>query len=463
MLGSVKRLKIFGLHSRQDIEIEFDENVSIFMGPNGVGKSTVLNIFVHFLSRQWIRLAKQSFNSVEVEFMSGDIARITKEECSDIASGDFSPRIQSIISSLAEAGILEEILSSELISEDIYKIAEKSIGAYATDIRVIRRNISQSVKSPSSIAGISRASRAIKDNVKSHILYLPTYRRIEQDLGEILATASSASMRRIQAEISESLGNGPDHYTELVRFGMEDIKELIDSFTSDIKEYSRQQINSLSTRYLTAALRRQPFERGFFEALTDIKLRDVLARVDDEELNATQRKGISELIRSLRQKQGSGRRSRSQEHIGSYFYMLAETHERISRREVSLKMLASILNKYIGPAKIAEYDQTKYEFTIKSLGVEIPLSGLSSGEKQLISLFATLLLSKKEEYLIVIDEPELSLSVLWQERLIEDIISVESCKSLIAVTHSPFIYGEKLAHLTRDLNDHTKMIDIKNG
>ena len=51
--------------------------------------------------------------------------------------------------------------------------------------------------------------------------------------------------------------------------------------------------------------------------------------------------------------------------------MLAETHERISRRESCLRKLASILNKYIGPAKIADYDQTKYEFTIKSFGVEI--------------------------------------------------------------------------------------------
>ena len=88
---------------------------------------------------------------------------------------------------------------------------------------------------------------------------------------------------------------------------------------------------------------------------------------------------------------------------------------------------------------------------------------MSSGEKQLISLFATLLLSKKDNYLIVVDEPELSLSVLWQERLIEDIISIEFCKSLVAVTHSPFIYGEKLAHVTRDLNDHTRMVDSRNG
>ena len=90
-------------------------------------------------------MAKQSFISVEIEFLSGDIASITRDEWSDIASSEFSPRIQSIISSLAEAGILEEILGSDIVSESVYKIAENTIGAYTADIRTIRRNISQYV------------------------------------------------------------------------------------------------------------------------------------------------------------------------------------------------------------------------------------------------------------------------------------------------------------------------------
>ena len=37
--------------------------------------------------------------------------------------------------------------------------------------------------------------------------------------------------------------------------------------------------------------------------------------------------------------------------------------------------------------------------------------------------------------------------------MIDDIISISTCVNLMAVTHSPFIYGEKLAFFTRDLSD----------
>jgi len=263
--------------------------------------------------------------------------------------------------------------------------------------------------------------------------------------------------RRLQAELTESVSHNPGVYTELVRFGMEDIRKLIDQYTSDIKEYSRQQINSLSTRYLIAALRaRQNFEKDFFDKLTDTRIKDVLARVDDEELNASQRKGITELLKSLRDRQGAGRLSRAQEHISSYFYMLAETHDRISAREIALNRLARVLNEYMGPDKNASYDQTRYQFVVRSEGAEVPLSGLSSGEKQLVSLFSTLALSADREYFVVIDEPELSLSVLWQERLLSDVFSLDACFDIIAVTHSPFIYGDKLAKYTRDISDHIR-------
>ena len=40
----------------------------------------------------------------------------------------------------------------------------------------------------------------------------------------------------------------------------------------------------------------------------------------------------------------------------------------------------------------------------------------------------------------MIDEPELSLSIDWQRRLLPDIIRSGNCNMLLAVTHSPFIF-----------------------
>ena len=203
--------------------------------------------------------------------------------------------------------------------------------------------------------------------------------------------------------------------------------------------------------------------QSFISSLSETRIRDVLARVDDQELNASTRKSLTDLLRSLKQKQGRGRLTRAQEQVAFYFQMLAETHDRISNREKALQNLAKLLNQYIGPSKQASYDSTRYKFIIRVGDLDVPLSGLSSGEKQIVSLFATLSLSGWENHFVVIDEPELSLSVLWQERLLEDIHSVPACQNIMAVTHSPFIYGEKLARFTRDLSDHTSLTTVSHG
>ena len=72
---------------------------------------------------------------------------------------------------------------------------------------------------------------------------------------------------------------------------------------------------------------------------------------------------------------------------------------------------------------------------------EIPLKSLSSGEQEIIILFYELIFNTKEETLILIDEPEISLHVAWQLMFIEDlkrIVKLNQLRTLIA-THSPEI------------------------
>ena len=73
----------------------------------------------------------------------------------------------------------------------------------------------------------------------------------------------------------------------------------------------------------------------------------------------------------------------------------------------------------------------------------IPLDSLSSGEKQMISLFARLYLYPKKKILLI-DEPELSLSLDWQRKILVDIVSAQSCQQIIAITHSPFVFDNAL-------------------
>ena len=71
---------------------------------------------------------------------------------------------------------------------------------------------------------------------------------------------------------------------------------------------------------------------------------------------------------------------------------------------------------------------------------ELTMTMLSSGEKQIVSLFAHLYLSNVGKFIVLIDEPELSLSVIWQERLINDLLETGKTTYLAAITHSPFIF-----------------------
>ena len=101
------------------------------------------------------------------------------------------------------------------------------------------------------------------------------------------------------------------------------------------------------------------------------------------------------------------------------------------------------------------YDATSISVVITSLerDEQIKFGELSSGEKQIVSLFSTLILEKDSRYFILFDEPELSLSVEWQKILIKDVMECESCSMLLAMTHSPFIFSG-LTKYTSDLQSY---------
>lgn len=69
----------------------------------------------------------------------------------------------------------------------------------------------------------------------------------------------------------------------------------------------------------------------------------------------------------------------------------------------------------------------------------IPLSSLSSGEKQL--LYILLECIQAEHNTVIIDEPELSMHLDWQQRLIGSIRTVNPDAQLVMATHSPEVIG----------------------
>lgn len=93
--------------------------------------------------------------------------------------------------------------------------------------------------------------------------------------------------------------------------------------------------------------------------------------------------------------------------------------------------------------KFISVDKARGFTVTRDDSVVIPLEKLSSGEQHQLVLFFELLFELKENALILIDEPELSLHVAWQKKFIPDlqrIIALNHFDVLLA-THSPQLIG----------------------
>jgi predicted ATP-binding protein involved in virulence len=76
---------------------------------------------------------------------------------------------------------------------------------------------------------------------------------------------------------------------------------------------------------------------------------------------------------------------------------------------------------------------------------EVPLAALSSGEQHELVLTYELLFGSQAKTLILIDEPELSLHVSWQQRFLEDMERIANLVGLdfVIATHSPSIVSHR--------------------
>ena len=142
---------------------------------------------------------------------------------------------------------------------------------------------------------------------------------------------------------------------------------------------------------------------------------------------------------------------------------LIENYEKQKIYDEKIKRFVMTCNKYLNDKQFV-YDQSKLILYIELPAAErnnrIELSNLSSGEKQIVSLFSKLYLENEKDSILIIDEPELSISMMWQRMLLPDILRSDNCKLLLTVTHSPFIFDNEF---DTDAKDMRACIDFYYG
>lgn len=71
----------------------------------------------------------------------------------------------------------------------------------------------------------------------------------------------------------------------------------------------------------------------------------------------------------------------------------------------------------------------------------VTLAMLSAGEKQLLLILLTVFLMDEKPSVLLMDEPEVSLHIEWQEKLITSLRKLNKNCQLIITTHSPSIFA----------------------
>lgn len=116
-------------------------------------------------------------------------------------------------------------------------------------------------------------------------------------------------------------------------------------------------------------------------------------------------------------------------------------NDRTKESKIEINRYTALVEKFIGETSKTIGFDTRGSLQISHRGSYFPVFELSSGEAQIFVLLTHLAFNSdaQEAGVFVIDEPELSLHLLWQEILVESLMKANSSLQYILATHSPSI------------------------
>ena len=284
---------------------------------------------------------------------------------------------------------------------------------------------------------IDKIRVTIQENLNESVLYFPTYRRIEEDLKNL----------GYEDDKFDRLSRGEEE-GKLIQFGMNDVIDRFDEIKTTIKNSALNLFSKLTGEILTQFVEGIEITQEMRDSIQPDTLNIVLSRVGENNISRSDRNKIEKLV--------SSGEINSDEQYSQLVYFLSKLvglYEQQKEKDDSINQFATICNEYLNKKSIV-YDEANVDISIIQTRNKNPIDikNLSSGEKQIISLFSRIYLESSEDFILLFDEPELSLSIEWQKLLLPDILKSGKCKLLLAVTHSPFIFDNELDLNANDLD-----------
>lgn len=431
-INSIKIEKLFEIFD-YNILFSGSENILIITGPNGFGKTMILNVIFNLFNRKFLFFQNLVFEKIILSLEENILIEITKEieqEKSKVSFSffqndkmieifDYSNKLELDLVSNIELylpvhrialgkwldGRTNRILTSdellneyadqlpEKVSKDLLRIKSDQVNEILDSIQV------HLIKEQRLFKKAQNIDRNYREQ-KEQTIMIDTIQIYANELKQLIAEYSQKSFIQTQ--------------------------ELDSSYPNRL----RSEINILTEteyelRYKTLKIKQKKLtEFGLYESKHEF-----LTYSQDDA------KALTVYLKDFELKL-------------SVFDALLE----------KLELFTNILNERRFTFKLININRDKGFFFKTSKGKELELNQLSSGEQHEVVLLYELIFNVKPNVLVLIDEPEISLHVTWQKEFLNDllkIIKIQNIQVLIA-THSPSIINDRW-----DLVYNLENVDVK--
>jgi predicted ATPase len=418
-MNRIEKIKVVGFWDAYSLETKLHADVNFFIGPNGTGKTTIINLVAAALVADFATLDKNAFSSIEIaltgmrDLKNKSTIIVTKKRSDKLPIPQIEYKITSGNSQRTNTYSMDKIAEQVLLRQrellvrnqrDIYRHYLPGLIDELSDLVQV---------SWLSIHRATAANRGSEDKT-----YESTVDRKIEQLGNDLLRYISTLSRQKDEEIrifQESIFTSllENRKKEEFRNTVEIVKpDEQGQYLSEIFKVLRVSASSIDGK-LQAYIQSS---RNIYEKISKSKQAD-LSQEETVELLSLWR--VSDIITKWNKLQ--------QKNV-----------EIFSQRDKFVEILNSLFRR-----KTVEIGESN-DFAFKSeKGNIISPFMLSSGEKQLYILLGESLLQRNRPCIYIADEPELSLHVTWQEKLVDSIRSLNETSQVVIATHSPDIVGAR--------------------
>jgi len=402
MANVVKRIVVEKLYDNYNYDITFNEGgVTLITGPNGYGKTTVLNIIKNALELNVWYFEELLFNSITIFFQSSlDGHRLQIKKVPSKKTNRYSD------DSEPDDVIMSYYIPGEPKAKESFKLSD-AIEEMGIPSHILRMKENRSYYGD------------IYDSYKArtrHNIFL-SFRNLRMFLNDI--NCLSIKEQRIQVEELDETDD-TRNYT-IVRLA-EDLKNRYNIAKNKYTDESQKIDSSFIKRLLS-------------KEYTHYDEAEYCKRIDElnKYVENYQRFGLISNFGFIGEY--------DQEFKPALSLYVEDMFEKISVYDDFYRKL-SLFNRFVNGKglsnkKMVLDEQAGFKFVSDS-GRDVPLHKLSSGEQNLVILYYRLVFETKPNTLLLIDEPENSLHVEWLQKMLNDYLVMEGdlgCQMIIA-THS---------------------------